>query len=135
MCINEHFGKCKKMLEGLVVKKCNIKSFRHCIHINRNDILRLYKMGVLRYDYCLEKHRTITGRANCLLEWYEKSIKRHWDVIFTQDTRAAPNFIFVKYFPISIFLYENNVQIERCPHESHKEEIWSHPDDRNIILV
>ena len=33
MCINEHFEKCKKMLEGLDVKKCIIKSFRHCIYI------------------------------------------------------------------------------------------------------
>lgn len=91
MCINEHFEKCKKM-QGLDVKICIIKSFRQCIYINRNDILRLYKMGVLRYDYCLEKHWTITGRASCLLEWYEKSIKRHWDVIFTQDTRASTKF-------------------------------------------
>ena len=112
MCINEHFEKCKKMLEGLDVKKCIIKSFRHCIYINRNDILRLYKMGVLRYDYCIEKHRTITGLQIVYLNGMKRVLKGIEMSFLHKILELAPNFIFVKYFPISIFLYENNVQIE-----------------------
>lgn len=47
----------------------------------------------------------------------------------------APNFLFVKYFPISIFLYENNVQIERCPRESHKEDMVSPRWSKHHISV
>ena len=106
------------------------------LHLHqRNDILRLYKMGVLRYDYCIEKHRTITGLQIVYLNGMKRVLKGIEMSFLHKILELAPNFIFIKYFPISIFLYENNVQIERCPHESHKEEIWSHPDDRNIILV